>query len=53
MDEQEEVYDELQQPMEPEINRIQTMKEYLNNMSYNKKKQLADEMGVSEDFTSA
>jgi hypothetical protein len=53
MDEQEEVYDELQQPMEPEVNRLQTTKEYLNAMSYNEKKQLADEMGVSEDFTSA
>jgi hypothetical protein len=53
MDEQEEVYDELQQPMEPEINRLQTTKDYLNAMSYDKKKQLANEMGVSEDFTSA
>jgi hypothetical protein len=53
MDEQEEVYDELQQPMEPEVNRLQTTKDYLNAMSYDEKKQLADEMGVSEDFTSA
>jgi hypothetical protein len=53
MDKQEEIYDGLQEPMEPEVNRIQTTKEYLNNMSYDEKKQLADEMGVSEDFTSA
>jgi hypothetical protein len=53
MDEQEDVYDELQQPMEPEVNRLQTTKEYLNAMSYNEKKQLANKMGVSEDFTSA
>jgi hypothetical protein len=53
MDKQEEVYNELQQPMEPEVNRLQTTKEYLNAMSYNEKKQLAHEMGVSEDLTSA